>query len=102
MKNRGLAIAITVLTSLFCLCLALVSCLSGGISVYMNGQAGTLDPVGGMPMYVEPFSSTVGYVLVCLSCLFVLTPVVVGILTLRKPKEVPAPVEPGEPLPPAS
>lgn len=96
MKNRGLAIALTVIIALLCLCPALVSC-GFGVAI-ATGQPVNLDINGvSQQQYYPP---SYGFALMCVSLLFVLVPVLVGIFTLRKPKDAPA--QPGEPMPPAA
>jgi len=105
MKNRGLAIAITVITSLCCLCLAIVSCVVGGFAA---AEVPFETTVNGYTDYTY-LPPTLGYVLIVLALFMVIVPVVVGFLTLRKRKDAAAPAEvppaappPDEPLPPTS
>jgi hypothetical protein len=49
---------------------------------------------------VQPMPPAYGYVFLCLSILFIIVPIVVGFVTLRKKPE--ESVEPGQPIPPAS
>jgi predicted membrane channel-forming protein YqfA (hemolysin III family) len=86
----------TVVSALACGCGALFFCVVGGFSVAgipfnisMNGQQS-----------VETLPPTYGYVLLCLSVLFVAVPIAVGFFTLRKKPQPPA--VNNEPIPPAS
>jgi preprotein translocase subunit SecF len=85
-KNTGLIA--TIATALLCGCPGLFICLFGAITA--AGQ-GTFND--------QSLSPTVGFVLVCLSLIFIAIPIVVGVVTLRKQPET---AQPGEPLPPAS
>lgn len=97
MQNRTVAIAITVVTALCCLCLAIMSCVWGGLIA--SGQPIT-STVNGIET-VETLPAPLGFALICLSLIFVLIPVVVGFLTLRKKPEEAA-VASSEPVPPAA
>jgi hypothetical protein len=95
MDKKTIGIIATVVTALCCGCMALFSCIWGGMiaantpfNVTSNGQQS-----------VETFPPAVGYVLLCLSVLFILVPVAVGFFTLRKKPQLPVD---NEPLPPAS
>lgn len=96
MNNRTVRIVITIITALVCVCAALFACIWGGIIA--SGQPIT-STVNGVET-VQTIEPTVGYVLFCLSFLFILVPVVVGFLLLRKKPQA-SPVS-DEPLPPAS
>jgi preprotein translocase subunit SecF len=88
MNNKNTGIIATVVTALLCGCPGLFSCLFGAITATGNG---TFNDA-----YLDP---TVGYVMVCMSLIFIAIPIVVGVVTLRKK---PAPVVSDEPLPPVS
>jgi len=101
MQNRTTAIILTVASVLLCGCPGLIACIFGGLIV------------AGVPFTttVNGYSSTqplpVGYGIgaLCGAVIFVIIPIVVGVLTLRKKKEAPVPtsfVPPSDPLPPAS
>lgn len=103
MKNRTTAILLTVGSALLCGCPALIACITGGMIV--AGVPFTTT-VGGYTS-TQPMPVAYGIGLLCLAVIFILVPIVVGVLTLRKPKEATAaqPIEispPGEPLPPTS
>jgi len=80
MQNRTLGIVITVVVAFVCICATLFSCGWGGliatgtpIDVTSNGVT--------TPQTLPP---TIGYVLLCLSLLFILIPIGVGFFALRK------------------
>lgn len=96
--NKTIAIVVTVLVALCCLCAAIFACTFGGlivagqpISTTINGQ--TTEQI---------YPQTYGFALLCLSVLFVLIPVAVGFFTLRKKPAEAEMLPPDEPLPPAS
>jgi hypothetical protein len=94
MQNRTMGIIATVATSVICGCLALMSCIWGGLIA-----SGTpVDVTNGGVTTQQTLPSSVGFVLLCLSLLLILVPVAVGFFTLRKK---PAPVVPQD-IPPAS
>ena len=103
MKNRTTAIILTIASVLLCGCPGIVAC-GFGIAI-----------AAGMPVTttVNGYSSTqslpvaYGIGLLCVAIIFIIIPIVVGVLTLRKKKEAPAAapddvLPPQEPLPPAS
>lgn len=96
--NRTVAIIITVIVALCCLCAAIFSCVFGGMIVAGQPIETTIN--GETTSQVYPASY--GAVLLCLSVLFILVPVVVGFFTLRKKPEAASEIPPSEPLPPAS
>ena len=93
-KTKG--IVATIAAVVLCGCPGLLMCIFGAFaatgsmpfSTEVNGVAnsGTLPP-------------TVGFVLLCLSVIFIVIPIAVGFFMLRKKPEV---VSSNEPLPPAS
>ena len=89
MNNKNTGSIATVATALLCGCPGLFACLFGAITATGNGtfNDGYLDP-------------TVGYVMVCMSLIFIAIPIVVGVVTLRKKPA--APPSSNEPIPPAS
>lgn len=95
MDKRTTGLIATIATALLCGCPGIFICLFGALTA--AGQ-GTFND--------QSLSPSVGFVLLCLSLLFIAIPFVVGFATLRKKPQVPAPgvVEPidNEPLPPAS
>jgi hypothetical protein len=92
MNNRNTGIIATVATALICGCCGLFACIMGIGTVTGNGTF-TLGDTS------QPMPPTYGYVFLCLSVLFILVPVVVGFIALRKkPEALPS----DEPLPPAS
>ena len=96
MDKRTVGIIATVLSALVCGCTAIFACAWGVISV--TGTPINLTANG--QESVQTLPPTVGYVLLCLSVLFVAVPFVVGFLTLRK-KPQPQVVD-NDPIPPAS
>ena len=95
MDKRTTGLIATIATALLCGCPGIFICLFGALTA--AGQ-GTFND--------QSLSPSVGFVLLCLSLIFIAIPIVVGFVTLRKKPQVPAPgvVEPvdNEPLPPAS
>lgn len=96
MDKKTIGIIATVISALCCGCAALLSCIWGGMiaanvpfTVTSNGQQS-----------VQTFSPTIGFVLLCLSVIFIIIPIAVGFFTLRKKPE--AVIITNEPLPPAS
>ncbi len=96
MNNKNTGIIATIASVLLCGCPGLFLCLFGALtatgnmpySTEVNGvsNTGTLSPM-------------VGFVLLFLSLIFILIPIVVGFVTLRKR---PALSTTNEPIPPAS
>jgi Na+-transporting methylmalonyl-CoA/oxaloacetate decarboxylase beta subunit len=95
MNNRTVGIIVTVLTALVCLCAAIVSCSIGLIGA-TNTPIDTT--VNGQQSY-ETIPSGAGYAMLCLSVVFLATPIVVGFFTLRKKPAAPI-ID--EPIPPAT
>lgn len=95
MDKRTIGIIATVASALICGCAAIFTCVWGVIGV----TGAPINFTSGADQYVANMPPAVGFVLLCLSMLFVAVPVVVGFLTLRKK---PAPPATDEPLPPAS
>lgn len=80
MQNRTLGIVLTAVSAFICGCAGLFSCIWGGLIA-----TGTpIDVTSNGITAPQTFSPTIGYALVCLSLLFLLVPVGVGFLTLRK------------------
>ena len=95
MEKRTLGIIATIVSALACGCAAIIAC--GWGIVAMTGAP--IDFTANGQQSIETLPLAVGYVLLCLSVLFVAVPFVVGFLTLRKK---PAPPMDNEPIPPAS
>jgi hypothetical protein len=97
MDRRTKGIIATVATALLCGCPGLFLCVFGGLAA------------AGMPVTTEwagqsstaPMETTTAFALLCAGLIFVVIPIVVGIVTLRK-KAVPAPVDVSGPIPPAA
>jgi hypothetical protein len=95
-KTKG--IVATIASVVLCGCPGLFMCIFGAFTATgsmpftteLNGvsKSGTLPP-------------TVGFVLLCLSLIFIVIPIAVGFFMLRKKPEA-APVSSNEPLPPTS
>jgi uncharacterized membrane protein len=95
MDKKMIGIIATVISALCCGCVALLSCIWGGMiaanipfTITSNGEQS-----------VQTFPPTIGYVLLCLSVIFIIIPIAVGFFTLRKKPEA---VTSNEPIPPAS
>jgi hypothetical protein len=85
--NKNTGIIATLVAAVLCGCPGLFLCLFGAITATGNGTFND-----------QTLSPSVGFVLVCLSLVFILIPVGVGFFTLRKKPEPPADTE----VPPAS
>jgi len=85
MQNKNVGIIATIATAVLCGCPGLFACIFGAVTATGNmpyntefngvSNTGTLPP-------------TVGFVMLCLSLIFILIPVAVGFFTLRKKPEV--------------
>lgn len=84
MQNRTVGIVATVLTSIFCGCFAIISCVWG----FLISSGQPIDVTSNGVTTPQTLSPTIGYVLLCLSLLMILVPVAVGFFTLRKKPEV--------------
>ena len=87
-KTKG--IVATIASVILCGCPGLFICLFGALTA--SGR-GTFNDQG--------LPSTVGFVLICLSLIFIVIPIVVGFFMLR-PKSNVVTTSNNEPLPPAS
>jgi membrane protein implicated in regulation of membrane protease activity len=106
MKNRTTAIILTILAVILCGCPGLAFCVLGIVPL--------VSPSAASQTTLPPWASLLGGW--CLAIILIAIPIVVGILTLRRPKgeELPpppppmppqepmSPEPPQEPLPPAS
>lgn len=79
MQNKNTGLIVTIASVVLCGCPGLFLCLFGAITASGNGTFND-----------QSLSPTVGFVLVCLSLIFILIPVGVGFFTLRKKPEAPA------------
>jgi hypothetical protein len=100
MNNRNTGIIATVASTLLCGCPGLFLCIFGAASatgrVPFNTEVNGVSQTGSIP-------AVAGMVMLCLSVIFILIPVVVGVLTLRQRPAPPLPpADFNEPLPPAS
>ena len=84
MQNRTIGIVATVLTSIFCGCFSIMSCVWGVIIA----RGTPVDVTSNGITTPQTFSPTIGYVLLCLSVFMILVPAAVGFFTLRKKPEV--------------
>ena len=86
MENRNTGIIATIAAAFLCGCPGLFLCLFGALTAAGQGNFNN-----------SSLPPTVGFVLLCLSLIFILIPVGVGFFTLRKKPEVTV-----EDVPPAS
>ena len=94
--NRNTSIILTVATAMLCGCPGLFLCIFGVVAAAgMLPYTATFN--GASEQGVVP--STYGFVMLCLSLIFIAIPIVTGFVTLRKK---PQPVVSNEPIPPAS
>jgi ABC-type antimicrobial peptide transport system permease subunit len=93
--KRTLGIILTVLTVLFCGCPGLFVCLMGGLTAAGLGNY-TTDVLGTTGVGKLPTGS--GYGMLCGGLILIAIPIIIGIVMLRKPKQVP----PADVIPPAS
>jgi integral membrane sensor domain MASE1 len=87
-KNKG--IVATIVAVVLCGCPGLCLCLFGAITAAGKGTFNN-----------QSLSSPVGFVLICLSLIFIVIPIAVGFFMLRKKPEEAA-VSSNETLPPTS
>lgn len=117
MDKKNVGMIATIATALLCGCPGLFGLCFGATSVLASLMPGAdIDVFGSSD---PTAATTMGIVSLCLSIIFIAIPIVVGIVTLRKPKDdkavvdvkpVEEPVKPSdsakpvddEPLPPAS
>ena len=85
MDSKTKGIVATVASVLLCGCPGLFLCIFGAVSATgsmpYNTDVNGVTTTGTVP-------PTVGYVLVCLSLIFIAIPIVVGFMTMRKKPEV--------------
>jgi Na+-transporting methylmalonyl-CoA/oxaloacetate decarboxylase gamma subunit len=92
MDKKTTGLIATIATALLCGCPGLIGLCIGATSVFASFMPnadidvfGSNDPAA---------ATTMGFVFLCLSVIFIAIPIVVGVVTLRKPKEeVPAVVD---------
>jgi hypothetical protein len=95
MDSRTKGIIATIASVLLCGCPGFFLCVFGGLAAAgapVTTGLNELTNTGQM-------APTTAYVLLCLGLIFLVIPVVVGIVTLRNK---PAPAAPSNPIPPAS
>jgi hypothetical protein len=97
MDKRTTGIIATIASVLLCGCPGIFLCIFG-IAAAVGGGTLTLGDT------TQPMPPSYGYVSLCLSLIFIVIPIVIGIVTLRKKPEEAAPVaDPvSAPRPPAS
>ncbi len=104
MDKRTTGLIATIATALLCGCPGLFGLCLGGASVLASLVPGAdIDVFGSND---PAAATTMGIVSLCLSVIFIAIPIVVGVITLRKPPEAVAPIvtpvsEPKPPAPPA-
>jgi len=86
MQNRTIGIAATALTTIFCGCLSIISCVWGALIA----RGTPIDVTSNGVTAPQTFSPTIGYALLCLSVFMILVPAAVGFFTLRKKPEAAA------------
>jgi hypothetical protein len=97
--NRTVGIVLTIVTALCCGCLALFSCIFGGMIAAGMPFNQNINGAESVQTYPQP----VGFALLCVSLIFIIIPIAVAFFTFRN-KPAPAPVAQNfnDPLPPAS
>ena len=95
MQNRTAALIITIATALICGCAGLFLCVLGGAG--LAGVPVTTEWMGDTS--TAPMATTTAASRLCAGLVFVIIPVAVGFLTLRKK---PAPPDLPGPIPPAA
>jgi hypothetical protein len=97
MEKRTIGIIATAFTALCCGCLALFSCIWGGMIAAGVPVTTTVNGVES----VETYPPLVGVSLLCVSLILIIIPLTLGIVTARiKPAAAAMPVS-DEPFPPA-
>ncbi len=90
MNTKTKGIVATIASVVLCGCPGLFICLFGALTASGNGTFNE-----------ESLPPTVGFVLICLSLIFIVIPIAVGFFMLRKKPEADV-VSSNEPLPPVS
>lgn len=85
MQNRNTGIFATIAAVVLCGCPGLFLCIFGAVTATGNMPFST--EVNGMSNS-GTLPSTYGFVMLCLSLIFIIIPVAVGFITLRKKPEV--------------
>ena len=85
MQNRNTGIIATIAAVVLCGCPGLFLCIFGAVTATGNMPFST--EVNGMSNS-GTLPSTYGFVMLCLSLIFIIIPVAVGFITLRKKPEV--------------
>lgn len=85
MDKKTTGLIATIATALLCGCPGLIGLCMGATSVFASLVPGAdIDVFGSND---PAAATTMGFVFLCLSVIFIAIPIVVGIVTLRKPKE---------------
>ena len=95
MDSRTKGIIATIAAVLLCGCPGLFLCVFGGLAA--SGAPVTTEWQG--VTNTAPMSTTTAFALLCAGIIFIIIPIVVGIVTLRKKA---APVDISGPMPPAA
>jgi hypothetical protein len=97
MDKRTIGIVATVATALICGCSSICMCI---FSVMILAGMPFNTTINGIDQGQAPLPPAIGVVLLCFAVIGIVIPIVVGVITLRKPKaEVVANFN--EPVPPA-
>lgn len=100
MENRTAAIIATVVTALLCGCSGLTCVFAGAITAFASQVPGAEIDIFGSNDPQAAMGAGIG--MICLGIVFVIIPILVGVFTLRKKPQSPAPITtPEEPIPPA-
>ena len=85
MDKKTTGLIATIATALLCGCPGLFGLCLGATSVFASFVPGAdIDVFGSND---PAAATTMGFVFLCLSVIFIAIPIVVGVVTLRKPKE---------------
>lgn len=100
MENRTAGIIATIATALFCGCSGLICVFAGAITAFASQVPGAEIDIFGRN---DPQTAlNAGIAMLCLGVVFAIIPILVGVFTLRKKPQPPAPsISPEEPIPPA-
>ena len=97
MQNRNTGLIATIASAVLCGCPGLFLCIFGAVTAAgkmpYNTDINGVTSSGRLPI-------AAGFAMLCVALIFILIPVVVGVVTLRR-KADPTPIN-NEPLPPAS
>lgn len=100
MENRTAGIIATIVTALLCGCSGLICVFAGAITAFASQVPGAEIDIFGSNEPQTALGTGIG--MICLGVVFVIIPILVGVFTLRKKPQPPAPpTTPDEPIPPA-